>query len=171
MADRSESVDGFDDETMKNFIEEEEQEEGPLGRSYLESVEEQNDFLMDGKLKEFLHHCKSKKSKPDINLSKEFLLKEGAVKAVIDKDLEEIIAMDAKELQSLLSSLKNSIMGMRIKVAKLIDQISQSSTNPGDSISLINLRVEVLCEYWSYLSLFVIKKVIYTYPAQWRTCC
>ena len=170
MRDRSESVEAFDDDTMKNFIDEEEAEEGPLGSGYLETVEEQNDCLMDGKLKEFFQLCKNKKTKVDINISREFLMKETQSKNALPKELEEIVAMDTEELKSLLSTLKNSVFGMRIKVSRIIDLVSQSSSNPKDSISLINLRLEVLCEYWSYLSLFVIKKVKESNQAQWRKC-
>ena len=157
----SQSVEAFDDETMRNFIEEEEEvEETGVGRGYLETVEDQNDCLMDNKLKEFLQMCKTKKAKIDFNLSKEFLLKDVAPKSTLPKEISDIVSMDAEELKKLLSTLKNSIMGMRIKVATIIDLVNESSSSPQDSISLINLRVEVLCEYWSYLSLFVIKKVI-----------
>lgn len=156
----SESVEAFDDETMRNFIEEEDEvEETGVGRGYLETVEDQNDCLMDNKLKEFLHMCKTKKAKVDFNLSKEFLLKDGTSKGNLPKEIADIVSMDAEELKNLVSTLKNSIMGMRIKVAKIIDLVNECNSNPQDSISLINLRMEVLCEYWSYLSLFVIKKV------------
>jgi hypothetical protein len=158
--EESGSIEGLDDADLKNFIDEEEVvEDGVVGRSYLETVEEQNDHLMAGQLKEFLQSCRSRKARVDFNVSKEFFQKEVQNKAQLPQDLAEIVAMDSQELTSLIASLKNAVAGMRVKVAKIIDVVSQCSSDPQESISLINLRVEVLCEYWSYLSLFALKKV------------
>lgn len=162
--DASSSIEGLDDEDIKNFIDEEEEEEveDANSKSYLDSVELQNDCLMENKLKEYLQLCKSRKSKIDFGFSKDFFLKESAPKPDSGKSATDLLAMDAEELKLLITNLKNAIMGMRVKVANIIDLVSQSESDPKESISLINLRVEVLCEYWTYLSLLVVKKVKYT---------
>ena len=165
--DQSASMEGLDEGDIKNFIGEEEEEENQkdAGSCYLDLVEQQNDLLIENKFKEFMSVCKDKKSKIDFQFSKQFFLKESNQKATISKEVTAILSMDAGELKNIVISLKNSIMGMRVKVAQIIDFLSQSESDPTNSINFINLRVEILCEYWSYLSLLVMMKVSFYYSA------
>lgn len=128
-------------------------------------VEQQNDALMEGNFKQFLNLCKVKGMKADHRFSKEIFQKESYKSSSFPADVAAIVKMDVSELSKLVSELKNSIMGMRVKLAKVIDLISNSDANPTDAISLINLRIELLSDYWTYLSLLVLKKVTYKFDS------
>lgn len=152
-------VDGLDDADMQNYIEDEGASEDEGEKQYLGLVEQQNDALMEGNFKKFLSLCKMKGQKPDHRFSKEIFQKESYRASSFTSEAAEIVKMDSSELTTLLSELKNAIMGMRMKLAKIIDKISESDADPKNSLPLINLRIEVLLDYWTYLSLLVLMKV------------
>lgn len=153
-------VEGLDDDDMQNYIEDEgaSEEEGETG--YLNLVEQQNDALMEGNFKKFLSLCKMKGQKADHRFSKEIFQKETYKASSFTSEVAELVKLDLPELMVLLSELKNAIMGMRMKLAKIVDRISESEADPKNSLPLINLRIEVLLDYWTYLSLLVLKKVL-----------
>jgi hypothetical protein len=153
-------VEGLDDNDMQNYIEDEgaSEEEGETG--YLNLVEQQNDALMEGNFKKFLSLCKMKGQKADHRFSKEIFQKETYKASSFTSEVAELVKLDLPELMVLLSELKNAIMGMRMKLAKIVDRISVSEADPKNSLPLINLRIEVLLDYWTYLSLLVLKKVL-----------
>lgn len=169
-------VEGLSEDGLGDYFgeegDEEESQEARTGaatkESQLEGVEKQNDSLMANDFKEFLGFCATAGGKIDPKITRELLLKDevSAKGSVASAEVERIVKMDAMELTTLISTLKNSIMGMRVKLAQIMEHLAESETDPKESISLINLRIEILAEYWSYLSLLVIMKVIYFNQAQ-----
>lgn len=152
-------IEGLDDDDLNNLMGDDDSHEDGEGHTLVSAVEAQNDALMEYNFKKYLSLFKSKGAKIDHGLSKEIFQKETYKAASFPSDVAEIVKMDLPELTKLLSDLKNSIMGMRIKVASIIDFLNESSVDPSDSITLINLRMEVLADYWTYLSLLVLKKL------------
>lgn len=161
-------IDGLEDDDLHNFIDEERESAEEELQNYLTSVEAQNDALVENDFKGFLSLFKKNGVKVDHKLSKEIFQKESYKSSSFPSDVAAIVKMDLPELTSLLSDLKNSIMGMRIKVATIIDFLKDSGADLGDSISLINLRMEVFTDYWTYLCLLVLKKVDITYSVERR---
>jgi hypothetical protein len=154
-------VEGLGDNDLQNYIEDEGASENEGECAYLTVVEQQNDALMEGSFKKFLSLCKMKGMKADHRFSKEIFQKESYRASSFTSEAAEIVKMDLPELTILLSELKNAILGMRMKLAKIVDKISESEADPKNSLPLINLRIEVLLDYWTYLSLLVLKKVFY----------
>lgn len=154
-------VEGMGEDDLNNYIGEEGEEDEEDVSGYLAVVEKQNDALMEGNFKQFLSLCKSEQSgvKVDHKLAKEIFPKESYKSSSFPADVASIVHVDTPELLTLVAALKNSIMGMRVKLAAIVDTIGESEADPQKSISLINLRIEVLADYWSYLSLLVLKKV------------
>lgn len=153
-------VEGLEDSQVNDLYEDDEEDQ-TLG-DYKTTVEKQNDALIDNKWKQFLSLCSTDAPQPpkDQRLTLEKST-HAAGKASLPSDIQEVVAADMPELLKLVSSIKNNVLGMRVKIAAIVDRIRLSEANPSDSISLINLRVEVLAEYWSYLCLLAICRVIY----------
>lgn len=152
-------VEGLDDEHINDLYDDEEEEQS-MGE-YKSYAEKQNDALAENKWKQFLALCKndSVAAVPKgQRLALEKVEQAGSNKA-LPADIQEVVTADMPELVRLVSSIKNSALGMRVKIAGIIDQIRASDAKLSDSISLINLRVEVLMEYWSYLCLLAIARV------------
>ena len=154
-------MEGLDSDDMNDFVENEDEHSEHHKEDHTGLLEKQNDALMTNNFKEFFSLCKIKGLKPDLSFSKEFIQKDLSMskQGSLTADTAELIKIDMSELAQLVSSLRNSIMGMRIKVGRIIEVIRESNTDPQESISLINLRIEILTEYWTYLSLLVIMKV------------
>ena len=154
-------VQGMGEDDLNNYIGEEGEEDEEDVSGYLAVVEKQNDALMEGNFKQFLSLCKSEQAgvKVDHKLAKDMFQKESYKSSSFPADVASIVRADTPELLTLVAALKNSIMGMRVKLAAIVDAIGESEADPQKSISLINLRIEVLADYWSYLSLLVLKKV------------
>lgn len=161
-------VEGLDDGELQNYIQDGGDSEEGEDAGYLGQVELQNDALMEGNFKKFIGLCKVKGGKADHRFSKEIFEKETYKASSFPADVSEIVRMDSPELAVLLKELKNAIMGMRVRLAQITDKLAESDADPQNSISLINLRIEVLLDYWTYLSLLVLKKVLKLYPAKRR---
>lgn len=166
-------IEGISD--LDDFIEEESHEDEPEkvkgqrkgGKSYRELVESQNDLLLDKNFKEYFKDFSKLggflKNTPDPTIGSFNLLTkdEEKKKPTIDKETAEIIKMDLPELQKLIDSLKNGVLVMRLRISELIEMIRNSEIDPTNSISLINLRIEILTDYISYLCVFALLKVIF----------
>lgn len=136
-----------------------------IKESYKDMVEEQNDSLLNGDYKTFYTQFKGLSSSSAAPLPKmQFLKKDGEVSTPKpDAELASIIKMDLPELEKLIESMKNAVMVMRLKIGEIIDKVRQHEVAPDKSISLLNLKVEVLTEYISYLCLFALTKVRFYY--------
>lgn len=149
-------IDGLDDDAVARLYEDDQED----GGQYKEQVIKQNDAIVDKKWKQFFSLCKtgdgSQQAPKDsrITLDK---FEQGSKN--LPAEIQEVVNTDMADLIKLVSSIKNGVLGMRMRVAEIIDQIKTSEADPQQSISLINLRVEVLAEYWSYLCLLALARL------------
>jgi hypothetical protein len=142
-----------------------EQDEGTdLENAYTAFVESQNESIISGKYKEFFSSCKDAKNKSASSSSRPFL----SVAKAVASDVSELVKKDSAEILTLISNLKNNVVGMRLHIAGLIDGVRNSGIDTKEAHSLLKLRLEVLADYWSYLCLLALFKVDMTLKlAQW----
>jgi hypothetical protein len=144
----------FDDVVEEEF----EDEEGAgqqVGR-----VEAMNDALEASNFKAFLKACgagASDGAKPP-TLRGFFSKREGRADP-LDAPLKAVLERDGAELERLVDRLKNSVLGMRLRLARIVDELRGAEVQASEALSFLNLRAEVLCEYWSFISLFAAMKV------------
>jgi hypothetical protein len=144
---------------IDDVIEEEFEDEEGAGQQ-LHRVEAMNDALEAGKFKEFLKACGSGPgdgAKPPS--LKGFFYKSDGRAEPLDAALKAVFERDGPELERLVDRLKNTVLGMRVKLARVVDELSAAEVDVSESLSFLNLRAEALCEYWSYISLFALMKV------------
>lgn len=155
-------VEGLDEEAINEIMgedQEEGDEEEQMGYHRKKAVE-QNDYLLEYKFKDFLKSCNPENEKSfSVNFKADFFRKSEPSAKALDPQVQELIEMDMPELEKLIQNLKNCIMSMRVKVAEIIDAIRSSEESPKEAISLVNLRVEILTEYWSYILLLALYRV------------
>ncbi len=124
-------------------------------------VERQNDLLATDKMKEFLKSLAVPEIKGEPNFKQNFLQKRDkaiAKAGLVDID-PAVLKQDLPDIQELVTNLKNNAIGMRLKLSEVHDELIASGTDQTKSLSIVNLRTEILLEYWSYLSLFAIMKL------------
>lgn len=159
-SDEHVQVEGLDDQDIDDIMGDE-YADGDEFESRRTLVERQNDLLVAGKIKEFVKSLMVPDAKADSNLSQNFFLKRdkaAAKSAAVGID-QTTLKQELPDLQELVSNLKNNAIGMRLKLAEVQDELAASGTDQTKSLSIVNLRTEVLLEYWSYLSLFSIMKL------------
>jgi hypothetical protein len=149
-------IEGVD---IDDVIDEEFEDEEGTGQ-HLRRVEAMNDALEANKFKGFFKTCalESTEGVKPPNLKGFFYKSEGKADA-LDVALKAVFERDGVELERLIERLQNAVLGMRLKLAHIVDELSAAEVDVAEALSFLNLRVEVLCDYWSYICLFGIMKV------------
>jgi hypothetical protein len=145
---------------IDDVIEEEFEDEEGTGQQ-LRRVEVMNDALEAGKFREFLKACgpgSSDAVKP-ASLKGFFYRREGKPE-LLDAELKAVLERDGAELERLVDRLKSAAQGMRVRLARIVDELGAADADAAEALSFLNLRVEALCEYWSFICLFAVMKVV-----------
>ena len=159
MGDSKYTIEGVD---IDDVIEEESYDEDGYGLT----VDKMNESLMNDRFKEYIGlfgeglgaNDEKKKGRSAGDLKGIFSRREGKVEGV-SEDVRAIVEMDRSEVEVLVDSIKSATVSMRLKAAKMMEDIRNSEADPAESISLVNLRVEVLADYMSYICLLCMMKV------------
>lgn len=151
------TIEGLSDQAIDDIYAGFEIQDGEdnLEAAYTSFVESQNEALLAGKFKEFFSSCKDPKLKSSSSSSRPFL----SVPKAVAADVSELLKQDSAEILNLVSNLKNNIVGMRLQIAGLVDEIRSSGIDTKEAHSLLKLRLEALADYWSYLCLLALFKV------------
>lgn len=151
------TIEGLSDQAIDDIYAGFEIQDGAdnLEAAYTSFVESQNEALLAGKFKEFFSSCKDSKIKSSTSSSRPFL----SVPKAVAADVSELLKQDSAEILTLVSNLKNNIVGMRLQIAALVDEMRSSGIDTSEAHSLLKLRLEALADYWSYLCLLALFKV------------
>src|SRR3990167_1409608 len=154
------TIEGLSDQAIDDIYAgfEVQDEDNDLEAAYTSFVESQNEAILAGKFKEFFSYCKDANLKSASSSNKPLLIVAKAVAA----DVSELVKQDSAEIMALITNLKNNVVGMRLQIAGLVDEIKSSGVDTNDAHSLLKLRLEALADYWSYLCLLALYKVVYS---------
>lgn len=151
----------LEDNSIISYREEDEEEvDDPLA-SYPGFIESQNDAMVSDQIELFLSQSNINQGCSMDKRIKESLFSKGeSTQSAQTPEVREIISMDQDELAKLIKKLNNNILMLRAKIGELIALSKSREVAAKDCpISLLNLRLEVMLEYCSYLSLFSIMKL------------
>lgn len=145
---------------IDDVIEEEFEDEDGEGQQ-LRRVEAMNDALEAGRFREFLKACGagSGDAVRPASLKGFFHRREGKPEP-LDPVLKAVLERDGADLERVVDRLKSAAQGMRVSLARIVDELGTGAAEASEALSFLNLRVEALCEYWSFICLFAVMKVV-----------